>query len=134
MIVLDEQLLGRGIEEPIARWYPGAVRFVTELRDGSIIKDEAIPMLLSGESEPTFVTINETDFWRRVPISSKFCVVCLPLPLERAGEIPAALQRLFRHTDFRTKAQRMGSVVRVTANGASYYTATDKMVRTVENW
>ena len=33
MIVLDEQLLGHGIEAAIARWYPGSVRFITELRE-----------------------------------------------------------------------------------------------------
>ena len=134
MIILDEQLLGRGIEEPIAHWYPGAVRFITELRDGSIIKDEAIPMLLSRENEPTFVTINETDFWRRVSLSDRFCIVCFTVTLPRAGEIPAPLQRLFRHKDFRTKAQRMGSIVRITADGAAYYTIADKTVRTVEDW
>lgn len=31
MIVLDEQLLGRGLEVEIARWYRGAVCFITEI-------------------------------------------------------------------------------------------------------
>ncbi|HLK55885.1 MAG TPA: hypothetical protein VKU00_04960 [Chthonomonadaceae bacterium] len=58
MIVLDEQLLGRGLETAIARWYPGTVRFITDLRPGTVIKDDAILMLLSREAEPTFLTIN----------------------------------------------------------------------------
>ena len=30
MIVLDEQLLGRGLERDIAQWYRGTVQFITE--------------------------------------------------------------------------------------------------------
>ncbi len=45
MIVLDEQLLGRGIEHNIARWYRGKVQFITELRPKTVIKDDAIPTL-----------------------------------------------------------------------------------------
>jgi hypothetical protein len=48
MIVLDEQLLGRSVEREIKRWYRGSVVFVTELRPGTVIKDEAIPGLLRG--------------------------------------------------------------------------------------
>ncbi len=46
MIVLDEQLLGRDLEIAIARWYRGPVLFITDLRPGSVIKDDAIPVLL----------------------------------------------------------------------------------------
>lgn len=134
MIVLDEQLLGRGIETTIAQWYPGSVRFIIDLRPGTVIKDEAIPMLLEHESEPTFVTINETDFWKRVAISEHFCVVCVSLTDARVAEIPGLLQRLLRHPDFRTKAGRMGRVVRVTGAGASYYTFADKTIHTIEAW
>jgi hypothetical protein len=36
MIVLDEQLLGRDLEHLIARWYRGAVRFITDLRPHTV--------------------------------------------------------------------------------------------------
>jgi hypothetical protein len=89
VIVLDEQLLGRGIEGDIARWYRGSVCFITDLRPGTIIKDDAIPTLLQREAEPTFVTINESDFWQKVAINERFCVVCLALPDSRSGEVSA---------------------------------------------
>ena len=133
MIILDEQLQGRGIESAIARWYPGAVQFVSDLRPGTI-KDDAVPALLNQEPEPTFVTINESDFWQRVALTDRFCVVCLSLPDSRADEVPALLRQVLNNALFHTKAQRMGSVVRVTANEASFYTLTDKTVRIVENW
>ncbi len=104
MIVLDEQLLGRGIESAISRWYPGAVRFITDLRPGTVIKDEAIPVLLERAQEPTFVTINEADFWQKVAITNRFCVVCLALPDSRAAETATFMQRLLRRAEYRTKA------------------------------
>lgn len=76
MIVLDEQLLGRNLETAIAQWYQGAVCFITDLRPHTIIKDDAIPRLLQQENQPTFVTINESDFWRKVVINNRFCVFC----------------------------------------------------------
>lgn len=134
MIGLDEQLTGRGIENAIARWYPGAVRFITELRPGTIIKDDAIPMLLDHENEPTFVTINETDFWRKAAITSRFCIICFALPDSRADEVPGLLQRLLRRVEFLTKAQRMGHVVRVTQTSLFYYTVGDNTVHSIVNW
>lgn len=134
MIVLDEQLTGRNIENIIARWYPGAVQFITALRPGTIIKDDAVPRLLNRENEPTFVTINETDFWRKVAVTPRFCVVCFALPDSRADEVPNLLQRLLRRVEFQTKAQRMGYVARVTLTSASYYSVEDTIIRSVENW
>lgn len=32
MIVVDEQVLGRGIEYDMARWYRGAVQSITDLQ------------------------------------------------------------------------------------------------------
>ena len=107
MIVLDEQLLGRDIEEQIARWYQGAVCFITDLRLNTVIKDDAIPKLLQQENQPTFVTINESDFWRKTAINSQFCVVWFALPDSRAREISQRLRRLFDHPLFDTKNKRM---------------------------
>jgi len=70
MIVLDEQLLGRDLDSEIARWYPSNVRFIIDLRPGTVIKDDAIPALLREQSLPTFVTINVRDFWRKVEPAS----------------------------------------------------------------
>ena len=84
MIVLDEQLLGRGLERDIAQWYRGTVQFITDLRPHTIIKDEAIPVLLRRQAQPTFVTINERDFWRKVATDQRYCMVCFVLSDARA--------------------------------------------------
>ena len=96
MIVLDEQLLGQGLEAAIAAWYPGKVCSIKSLRPNSVIKDDAIPTLLSQESEPTFVTINVGDFWDQVPLSDRYCVVCFSLTSEQVVDLPLLLQRLLR--------------------------------------
>lgn len=121
MIVLDEQLLGRQLEESISVWYRGSVCFITDLRPDTIIKDDAIPMLLRQQSQPTFVTINERDFWRKVEIDNSFCIVCFALPDRRAQEITSSLRAILQYSEFDTKAKRMGRVLRVTDNSISYY-------------
>lgn len=130
MVVLDEQLLGRDLEEDIARWYRGPVQFIMDLRPHSVIKDEAIPDLLRRQSRPTFVTINERDFWRRVTADRRYCIVCFPLPDSRVREIPPSLRAVLRRPEFRTKAQRMGKILRVTTEEILYYTVDDRQVRT----
>jgi len=62
MIILDEELQGLGLEAAISRWYRGAVVIIKHLRPRTVIKDEAIPALLRRAKQPTFVTINHTDF------------------------------------------------------------------------
>jgi len=132
MIVLDEQLLGRDLEKQIARWYQGAICFITDLRPNTVIKDDAIPRLLQQENQPTFVTINESDFWRMIVISNQFCIVCFALPDSRAREIPQRLRMLFDDPLFDTKQKRMGKVIRVADKEVSFYSFEDRTIRLVE--
>lgn len=129
MIVLDEQLLGRELEIQIARWYQGAICFITDLRPNTVIKDDAIPRLLRQENQPTFVTINESDFWRKIAITDQFCVVCFALSDSRAREIPQRLRILFENPLFDTKQKRMGKIVRVAEKEVSYYSVEDRTIR-----
>ncbi|ODS34557.1 MAG: hypothetical protein SCARUB_00292 [Candidatus Scalindua rubra] len=131
MIVLDEQLLGRNIEVEIAKWYRGAVQFISDLRPNTVIKDDAIPELLRQQNQPSFVTINETDFWRKVTIDKRYFIICFVLSDSRAGEIPHSLRSLLRRSEFNTKAKRMGKVTRVKSEEIDYYTFDDRSVRTI---
>ena len=128
MIVLDEQLQGLGLEEAVARWYRGAVFVVKKLRPGMVIKDEAIPTLLRQLKQPTFVTIDYMDFWRRIPADNAFCLICLELPTERVEEIPVRLRHLLRLPEFKTKKVRMGKVVLVRERRLQYYSLHEKLV------
>jgi hypothetical protein len=129
MIVLDEQLLGRNLESEVSHWYRGVVRSVIDLRPHTIIKDDAVPRLLHEQLRPTFVTINERDFWRRIPADDRYCVVCFALSDSRVREIPQLLRALLRRREFSSKAGRMGKVIRVTDREISYYTVDGRMER-----
>jgi hypothetical protein len=130
MIVLDEAI---GNEDVARRfqWYPGPVLFIKQLRPDTQILDEAIPALLRQARQPTFVTINTTDFWRRIRADDSYCVLCFPLPQRRAEELGALTRRLFRLPEFRTKKARMGKVAFVGAKQIYFYQAHDQRVRTL---
>ncbi|OGO40124.1 MAG: hypothetical protein A2Z03_12220 [Chloroflexi bacterium RBG_16_56_8] len=130
MIVVDENLHDQRILSAIAAWYSGQVISVTALRPRSVIKDEAIPTLLRQAVQPTFVTINAEDFWRRIEPHRRYCIINIALPKERALETPLLLQRLFRLSEFKTKAARMGKVVRITPTRVDYY-GSDRRVRSL---
>jgi hypothetical protein len=130
MIVLDEQLAGRGIEALIRRWYRGNVCFINDMRPEIVIKDESIPVLLNEHDGATFVTINVKDFWERVSISDRFCVVCIEMPDSRVAGIPGMLRRLTNLSDFRSKRLRSGKVVRISSGMAIWYSREDSTQRT----
>jgi hypothetical protein len=130
MLVLGEQLLGRDLDSILARWYRGPILFITDLRPGTVIKDDAIPLLLRQQHQATFLTINESDFWRKVAIDARFCVICFALPDSQVSAIPELLRAVFRLSAFHSKARRMGAVLRVTHAMVSYYTYRDREVQT----
>lgn len=131
MIVLDEQLLGRNLDFEIAKWYRGSVVFISDLRPNTIIKDDAVPVLLRQLAQPTFITINTEDFWRRTPANNHYCVVCLVLPDSHAVRIPGTLRELFHTGEFRTKSKRMGKVIRVTKEAIHYYSLNERQMKTI---
>jgi hypothetical protein len=128
MIVLDEAIARQSVIQSL-QWYKGSVVPITQLRLHTRIVDEAIPALLCRVRHPTFVTINVTDFWRRVRADDHYCVLCFPLPDDRVKEIGVLTRRLFRLPEFKTKKARMGKVVFVGSRVISFYQAHDKRVQ-----
>ena len=128
MIVLDEELQGLELEEAISAWYRGSVLLIKTLRSGTVIKDDAIPGLLRRVRQPTFVTINHGDFWRRVAAERAFCLLCLKLTADQAEEVSHWLRRLFRLPGFYTKNLRMGKVALVSLKSIQYYSVGDNLI------
>jgi hypothetical protein len=128
MIVLDEELQGLGLEATIGQWYRGAVILIKHLRPGTVIKDEAVPVLLRRVKFATFVTINYGDFWRHLPAEQSFCVLCLKLTVDQVGEISHWLRQVFRLPEFKTKTARMGKVALVSPRSLQYYHGGDSLV------
>jgi hypothetical protein len=110
MIVLDEQLNDPVIQAAFARWYRGQVIVINDLRPGSVIKDDAIAALLLDVRQPTFITINYTDFWRRIKAHPRYSVICLRLTQDRDFEVSEIVREMFRSPLLATKATRMGRV------------------------
>ena len=134
MILLDENVHQQRIMASIAAWYRGQVRSLTTLRPNTLIKDEAIPTVLRSVRQPTFVTTNVGDFWRRIPAHSRYSVVCVALPNERLHELPPLLRRLLRLPEFNTKARRMGKVIRVSPSQLQYYEQQGEDITHIRTW
>ncbi len=123
MIVLDEQLNDAQIALEISHWYRGAVINILQLRPQSHILDDAMPVLLHTVKQPTFVTINYTDFWRGIPASDNYCVICFKLSAIETYELPRLLRSTLSLPELRTKRSRMGAVVSVRGGVIEIYRA-----------
>ena len=129
MIVIDESNHEPAIIHAIAVWYQGQVLSVRKLRPGTLIKDDGIPALLNQVTQPTFVTINVIDFWRKVPADRRFCIIALEIAQDQTANLPNGLRRLLRLTEFSTKAARMGKVIHVMPTYIEYYAADRQIQR-----
>lgn len=130
MIVLDEGIGRESVKRSLA-WYQGQVTSIKDLYPNMKVEDEAIPVLLRELRQPTFVTINTTDFWRRIPAHESYGVLCFPFPDRRAEEIGALTRELFRLPEFKTKKARMGKVAWVGTEEIYFYQAHDPQVYTL---
>ncbi|MDQ3754436.1 MAG: hypothetical protein M3371_06860 [Acidobacteriota bacterium] len=84
---------------------------ILHLRPQTQVLDDAVSTLLCTAKQPTFVTINYTDFWRVIPASAAYCLVCFKLPTRRAPEVPGLLREILSLPQYRTKRDRMGCVI-----------------------
>jgi hypothetical protein len=92
MIVFDENIFDQVVIDDLNRWYKGKVSSIKELRLRTLVKDDAVPTLLRTVKQPTFLTTNISDFWRKMPTHAAYCMICFDLPNERIPEIPRLLR------------------------------------------
>ena len=108
---MDETLNDPRLFEAIARWYPGTIVCVTSLRPGGRLLDPEIPGQLLKLRQPTFVTINYTD-WNKSDLAHMgYCIVSLRLAIEEMSFVPTVLRQILQCPEYRTKRQRMGKVI-----------------------
>lgn len=127
MIVLDEQLYSEAMANEIAKWYPGKVISLNELRPQTLVKDDSVDVLLRAVSQPTFATINTTDFWNQIAPDAHYCIVCIELSQLRAREVPGLLRRFLARAEFNTKAKRMGVVALLRPTRIELYRVTQSI-------
>ena len=77
--------------------------------------DEEIIPLLQRLRRPTFFT-RDSDFYDRRLCHRKYCLVYMSV---EKSEAALFVRRLLHHPSFRTQAQRMGKVIRVSRAGIS---------------
>ena len=77
------------------------------------MKDEEITPLLHELDRPTFFTLDD-DFYDRRLRHEGYCLVHLDIEEEVVAEY---IRRFLRHREMNTKAKRMGCVVRAFDNG-----------------
>jgi len=92
----------------------------------ALCKDhEGIIPLLHRLKRSTFFTLDH-GFYRPMLRHQGYCLVFLDTWEDEAAEY---IRRFLPHAAFRTQAQRMGKVVRVSHNGASYWQVNMKKVQ-----
>jgi hypothetical protein len=121
-VVLDDHLSSRDVFVPLTRWT--TVRFLREVRPDEVIKDERVPTVLQSLPRPTFVTIDGW-FWDRTRRDPRYCIVYVAVREDEQREVPVLLRRLFRLPDFRTRAARMGKIVRVSRERVVWWQTDD---------
>jgi hypothetical protein len=81
--------------------------------------------LLRELRQPTFVTI-DAGFWDKKLCNSKYCILYFDLHTKQQALLPRMLRELLRLPEFRTKAARMGKVVRVRFLHIDYWQINDE--------
>ena len=117
-LILDDQLNVRVLLAPLQRWT--SVERLQALRSGEVILDDRVPEILRTLSKPTFVTIDE-DFCDVRWCDPGYAILQFPLRNDQQKNLPALLRALFRLPEFRTRAQRMGKVARVSASMVEWW-------------
>lgn len=129
MIVLDESIYDERLAESISHWYSGTVVSILALRPATLIKDEAIPMLLRRAIQPTFLTINVTDFWQVMASNGGYCIIAIPITQGDSLLAGDWLRRCLRMAEFSSKANRMGKVILLRPSHIEYYSRDRKVFR-----
>jgi hypothetical protein len=111
MNILDENIPDG--QSAILRDWRVAFRQIGQDVGRAGMKDDEIIPLLHELDRPTFVTLDD-DFYDRRLCHAGYCLVHLDIDDELTAEF---VRRLLRHRELNTKAKRMGCVVRASSTG-----------------
>jgi len=115
LIVLDENILD-GQRLVLQAWRLAAKQIGLDLgRKG--LKDEEIIVLLRRSRNPTFFT-RDADFYEPALRHRSYCLVVASVG---QNEVAAFIRRFLAHRDFATQTKRMGSIVRISHTGITFW-------------
>ncbi len=115
MIILDENIID-GQRRLLNSWRIPVRQIGYETGRKGMKDREIIPFLLQ-LNQPTFIT-RDDDFYERRLCHTGYCLVYLDV---RKEEVAAFVRRVLRQTAFKTKAKRMGKVIRATHVGLAVW-------------
>lgn len=109
-ILVDEHLSRTEVLVPLQGWI--SAQKIEDLVPNETLKDDRILKILQSQRQPTFVTL-DADFYHKKYRDRRSCLIHIVLPHQEQYRLPAFLRKLFRVPEFKTKAARMGKVMRV---------------------
>jgi hypothetical protein len=125
VIVLDENIPFE--ERALLRQWRIRFRFVGEEIGYFGVKDPNIITILHQLKRPTFFTRDE-DFFSNTLCHASYCLVWLNVPREETARF---IRMFLRHPNFRTTADRMGLVVRVSHGGINCWRKPNRRIERV---
>jgi hypothetical protein len=129
-ILMDEHLSRTEVLEPLQQWT--TAQKIEDLAPNETFKDDRILQVLRRQKQPTFVTL-DAGFYHRKYCDRRYCLIYFVLPHQEQHRLPGLLRQLFRLPEFKTKAARMGKVVRVSRKRVEFWQAGDEKKR-VAGW
>lgn len=114
--VLDADVV-RAAREDLERAGFKVEKIGVEIGAGQHFYDERIIQHLRGSKQKTFITHNVKDFYHRRLRHVNYCLLCIE---GHSNEVGNVARRVLRLPPFRTKAQRMGKVIRASTQNVWY--------------
>lgn len=115
MNILDENIIDNQ-RQSLQRWRISVRQIGIDVgRSG--MQDQEIITLLHKLNDPTFFT-RDDDFWQSTLCHAGYCLVYLAV---KKKEVATFVRRLLRHPQLKTKAQRMGTIIKVSHVGLSVW-------------
>jgi hypothetical protein len=117
-LILDDHLDVLHLVPTIQKW--SKVERLASLRPDEHILDERVPEILLTLNSPTFLTLDH-DFWNRNLCNPGYSIFVFDLEDKEQVMIPSMLRCAFRIPEFRSRAKRMGKIVRVSRKNIAYW-------------
>jgi hypothetical protein len=127
--ILDDQLALGDVLGLLRRRV--TVAYLREVRRDQVIKDERVASILHTIKHPTFITIDDA-FWDRRLRHNGYCMLYFVLRHDEQRDLPELLHRLLRLPEFRTRAARMGRVARVSREQVLFWQLHDETLHAIE--
>jgi hypothetical protein len=123
MNLLDENIIAS--QRELLRSWKVSIRQIGYDFEQKGLQDDQIISVLHRHRGVTFFT-RDLGFYDRSLCHRRYCLVCLGVSKD---EVAIFARRLLRHADFKTQAQRLGSVIQVSQTAIRWWSSTSKKER-----